>query len=78
MFFAVIRPEDQASGAAMEMSGEVAPYDLQLLREHLLGMVRRRGAVHVRLRATLETEPRIRAELRDLDGRGVNLVFQAF
>jgi hypothetical protein len=77
MFLAVIRPEDQTSGAAMEMSGDVAPYDLQVLREHLLGMVRRQGAVRVRLRAALETQPRIRAELGDLDSRGVSLVFQA-
>jgi len=77
MFLAVIKPEGQTSGGAMEMSGDVAPYDLQVLREHLLGMVRRQGAVHVRLRAALETQPRIRAELGDLGPRGVNLVFQA-
>jgi hypothetical protein len=77
MFLAVIKPEDQTSGSAMELSGEVVPYDLQLLRDHLLQLARRRGALQVRLRAAEETQPRIRAELGDLDRRGVSVVFHA-
>ena len=77
MFLAVIKPGDQASCSAMELSGDVAPYDLQLLREHLLQLARRRGGLLVQLRAAAETQPRIRAELGDLDRRGVSLVFHA-
>jgi hypothetical protein len=76
MFYARITPEDGPEGAAIELSGEVVPYDLEMLREHLLQMRCRRGSLHVYLRAAVETHPRIRARLSDLGQQGINLVLQ--
>jgi hypothetical protein len=76
MFHARIIPEAEMSGAEVEFSGEVVPYDLETLREHLLQMCYTQGALQVQLRAAAETHPRIRARLADLGQRGINLVFQ--
>jgi len=76
MFHARITPQDEIEGAAVELSGEVAPYDLETLRGHLLQMRCRRGSLHVYLRAAIEAHPRIRARLADLGQQGINLVFQ--
>jgi hypothetical protein len=76
MFRAVIAPLDSSTQPAIEVSGEVTPYNLQVLREHLLQLSRRRGGVRVALRTKREKQPGIQAELRDLDRRGVNLVFE--
>jgi hypothetical protein len=76
MFHALITAKDQCHMTAVEVSGDVAPYDLQLLREHLLHMRRRRGALQVRLRAAFAMRPWIRAQLGDLDRQGVSLDFQ--
>jgi hypothetical protein len=76
MFRAVIAPRDSSTEPVIEVSGEVTPYNLQVLREHLLQLSRRRGGVHVALRTKREKERGIQVELRDLERRGVNLVFE--
>ena len=76
MFYAWITPENGLEGAGIELSGEVVPYDLETLREHLLQMRCRRGCLHVYLRAAVESHPRIRAKLSDLGQQGINLVLQ--
>jgi hypothetical protein len=75
MFHALITPEHD-DWAELELSGDASPYDLQVLREELLQMCRRRGSLRVELRSAPESEPRIRARLADLGQRGVSLVFQ--
>lgn len=76
MFHARIRPEGDISGAELELSGEVAPYDLETLRDHLLQMSCTQGALLVRLRAAAETHPRIKARLAGLGQHGINLILQ--
>jgi hypothetical protein len=71
MFHAVI------SGDAQEpfrLSGQVAPYDLQVLREHVLARRGRNTRVEVRLAAT--EHHALRRALGDMAGRGVTLVLQ--
>lgn len=77
MFRAVINPRCDRADAAVAVSGDAAPYDLQMLREHLLQMCRRRGGLQVDFHTAEDTEPRIRAHLGDLDQHGVTLVFHA-
>ena len=56
------------------LSGQVVPYDLQVLRDHVLARAARGTRVEVRfppaLRATLERA------LRDLARRGIDLVLE--
>ncbi len=75
MFHALIKSEDDPRGEAMEVSGDATPYNLETLREHVLRLRRRLGALEVRLRANEEAQPRIRAGLADLDRHGIRLVF---
>lgn len=77
MFHALIRSEDSRSSEAMEFSGEATPYNLQTLREHVLRLGRRLGALELQLRAPEAVRPRVRAGLADVDRHGVRLVFQA-
>ena len=76
MFRAVVTADDPNGPPALEVSGEVAPYDLQVLREHLLQLCRRRGALQVELRAARDKHAGIQARLGDLDRRGINLVLE--
>lgn len=77
MFRAMITSAADIEDGAVAVSGDAAPYDLQLLREHLLQMCRRRGALQVDFHAAADTQPRIRAHLGDLGRHGVTLVFHA-
>ena len=77
MFRAVITADDPTNPPALEVSGEVTPYDLQVLREHLLQIGRRRGALQVALRAARDKHAGIQARLGDLDRRGIHLILEA-
>jgi len=57
------------------LSGEVVPYDLQVLREHVLARARRGTRVEVRFPAALR--PALERALRDLSRRGVELILEA-
>jgi len=75
MFHATIRSEGDCSSEAMEVSGDATPYNLQTLREHVLRLGRRLGALEVTLRARDELRPRIRAGLAGVDRHGIRLTF---
>jgi hypothetical protein len=72
MFHAIIRSESQGP---LRVSGEVAPYDLQVLREHVLARGGRGTRVEIRLAPALR-EALLRA-LSDLGQRGVELVLES-
>jgi hypothetical protein len=72
MFHAVIQNE---SGQPFRVSGQVVPYDLQVLREHVLARAGRRTRVEVRFPPALR--PALERALRDLVRHGVDLVLQA-
>ncbi len=76
MFRAVISAANPTTEPIIEFSADVTPYNLQVLREHLLQLSRRRGGLQVSLRTSREKQAGIEAELGDLDRRGVNLVFE--
>jgi hypothetical protein len=71
MFHAVISAEAQEP---FRLSGQVVPYDLQVLREHVMSRRGRNTWVEVRL-ATTEHRAVLRA-LGNMAGRGVTLVLQ--
>jgi hypothetical protein len=71
MFHATIRPDAER---LLRVSGEVVPYDLQVLREHVLARCRRGARVEVRLPSRLHAT--LRAALADLDRRGIELIVQ--
>jgi hypothetical protein len=56
----------------LRLSGAVVPYDLQVLRDHVLARAGRRTRVEVRLPEALR--PAFERALRDLSRRGVDLV----
>jgi len=56
----------------MHVSGEVVPYDLEVLREHVLSRGGRGTRVEVRLPPGLRGE--LLKALRDLGRRGIDLV----
>jgi hypothetical protein len=72
MFHATISSETQGP---LRLSGEVTPYDLELLREHALARGGRGTRVEVRLAPALR-EALVRA-LSDLGRRGVELVVES-
>jgi hypothetical protein len=72
MFHATIRSDSQGP---LRVSGEVAPYDLQVLREHVLARRGRGTRVEIRLAPALR-EALLRA-LSDLGRRGVELVVES-
>ena len=72
MFHAVIQSE---SGRPFRVSGQVVPYDLQVLREHVLARAGRRTRVEVRFPPALR--PALERALRDLARHGVDLVLEA-
>jgi hypothetical protein len=71
MFHATI---SSASHQPFRLSGEVVPYDLQVLRDHVLARAARGTRVEVRFPPALR--PALERALRDLSRRGVDLVFQ--
>ena len=70
MFHAVIRSETQEP---LRLCGEASPYNLQVLRDHVLARRAPGTRVEVRL-AVPALESVLRRALRDLDRRGVTLV----
>jgi hypothetical protein len=75
MFHAVIISADGGGRPAMEFSGEVAPYDLEMLRQHVRKLRGPRGVVRLLLHAAREHHPGLLAALRDLARDGVSIVF---
>lgn len=71
MFRATIQPD---SARPLCVSGEVVPYDLQVLRDHVLARCRRGARVEVRLASGLHAA--FRRALGDLDRRGIELVLR--
>ncbi len=69
MFQAIIRTD---AAEPLRLSGQVVPYDLEVLREHVLARAGRRTRVEVRLPAALR--PALLRALRDIGRRGVELV----
>jgi hypothetical protein len=57
------------------LTGQVVPYDLELLRDHLLSRGGRQTRVNVRLAAG--HRPAFLRALRGLEGRGVELVLES-
>jgi hypothetical protein len=66
MFHATIHDDGRA---AFCVSGRVAPYDLEVLREHVVARLRSGLRVEVRLPAALH--PLVDRALRDVARRGV-------
>jgi len=73
MFHATIR---SGSEEPLRLSGEVVPYDLQVLREHVLARRAQRTLVEVRLAPALR--PAFLRALNDLGRRGVELVLRGW
>ena len=71
MFHATISTQTQEP---FRLSGEVVPYDLEVLREHVLARAGRGTRVEVRLPAALR--PLLLRALRNLGQRGVELVIE--
>ncbi len=72
MFRATIRPD--SSERPLRVSGEVVPYDLQVLRDHVLARCGRGARVEVRLASGLHAT--LREALGDLGRRGIELVIR--
>ena len=72
MFHATIR---SGSEEPLRLSGEVVPYDLQVLREHVLA---RRARTRVEVRLAPALRPAFLHALRDLGRRGVELVLRGW
>jgi len=69
MFRAVIRSDEDEQVC---VSGEASPYNLQILRDHVLA--RRRPGTRVEVRfASPTTTSLVRRALRDLDRHGVTV-----
>jgi hypothetical protein len=75
MFRAVITSDDGGGQPAFQFSGEVSPYDLSILREHVLRRRGERGVLQVVLRTARGQRPRILQWLGDLARYGVNVTF---
>ena len=71
MFHATIRRE---AARPLRLSGQVVPYDLQVLREHVLARGARATRVEVRFPPSLR--PVLERALRDLEQRGIELVLE--
>ena len=70
MFHAVIRSDTQEP---LRLCGEASPYNLQVLRDHL---VRRGRGTRVELRLAGAYRPALERVLRDLDRLGVVVVVE--
>jgi len=71
MFRATIRT---GSEEPLRLSGEVVPYDLEVLREHVLARRGLRTRLEVRLAPALR--PAFLHAVRDFGQRGIELVFR--
>jgi hypothetical protein len=71
MFHAVIRTD---SHEPLRVCGDVVPYDLEVLREHVLARAGRRTRVEVSLPEALR--PLLLRALRDVSRRGVELILE--
>jgi hypothetical protein len=71
MFHATIQAD---ADRALCISGALVPYDLQVLREHVLARARRGTRVEVRFPPALR--PLLEHALRDVSRRGVVLVLE--
>jgi hypothetical protein len=71
MFHATIHP---AAGRPLRLSGQVAPYDLQMLREHVLA--RKGRATRVEVRSPSAHRQAVARALQDLERRGVQVVLR--
>jgi hypothetical protein len=69
MFYATI---DTGAAVPLRVSGEVVPYDLQMLREHV--MARRGRNTRVDVRIAPDHHPALLRALGDVGRRGVELV----
>ena len=69
MFHATI---DTGAAVPLRLSGHVVPYDLEVLREHLLAS--RARVTRVDVRVTPADQDAFLAALRDVGRRGVELV----
>ena len=74
MFHATIHADD---GSPLHLTGDVVPYDLEVLRQHVLARAARGGATRVEVRLAAGRRPAIERALRDLARRGIELVFPA-
>jgi hypothetical protein len=72
MFHATIHSD---ADEPLHLSGEVAPYDLEVLREHVLARGGRAMRVEVRLPAA--QRPALLRALGNLSGRGVELILES-
>jgi hypothetical protein len=70
MFHATIRCATQEP---LRLSGEVTPYDLQVLREHVLAR-RRQGTTRVEVRLPPALRSVFLRALSDLGRRGIQLI----
>ena len=70
MFHAVIRSDTQEP---LRLCGEASPYNLQVLRDHL---VRRGRGTRVELRLASTFRPALERVLRDLDRFGVLVIVE--
>jgi len=69
MFHAIIHSD---SHEPLTLSGEASPYNLQLLREHVL---RGRPGTRVEVRMPSALQPAFLRLVQELERRGVELVF---
>ena len=72
MFHATIRSDAQET---LRLSGEASPYNLQMLRDHVLA--RRGPGTRVEVRTASPLHALIRRALRNLEARGVVVVLEA-
>ena len=59
----------------VHLSGEVVPYDLQVLREHILARANRAPRVRVKLQAA--SRQAFAKAFRDLAARGIDLIIDS-
>jgi len=59
----------------VHLSGEVVPYDLQVLREHILARASRGPRVEVKLKAA--SRQAFAKAFRDLAARGIDLIIDS-
>lgn len=59
----------------VHLSGEVVPYDLQVLREHILARASRAPRVEVKLKAA--SRQAFAKAFRDLAARGIDLIIDS-
>jgi hypothetical protein len=71
MFHATIRSAEQES---LRFSGELSPYNVQLLRDYA---ARRRPGTRVEVRVASALQPGVRRVLAKLEQRGIRVILEA-